>query len=312
MPEANRGKKIVVYGGSGFLGSHVADALSVAGYAVTVYDLAPSPYLRPDQRMVVGDVLDFERVREATEGAYAVYNLAAVADLEMARGKPLQAAMVNVQGNMNALEAARLAGVRRFVFASTVYVFSESGSFYRASKQAAERFIEVYQDEFGLDFTILRFGSLYGRRADAHNGVYRLLKGALTERAIRYAGNADAVREYIHVTDAARMSVNVLDPEFANRHLVLTGKERLRVRELMQTIAEMMPWEVKIEEVHPADSAHYLLTPYAFRPSIGHKLVLNDYVDLGQGLLDCIHEIASDSQGLEPLPFQDNKAAPAA
>lgn len=307
MPDANKPQKVVVYGGSGFLGSYVADALSDAGYAVTIYDLTASPYLRPDQTMQVGDVLDFDRVREVAKGACAVYNLAAIADLDLARSQPRQAAMVNVQGNMNTLEAARLAGVKRFVFASTVYVFSNSGSFYRASKQAAERFVEVYQSEYGLDFTILRFGSLYGRRADTHNGVYRMLRGALSDHTIRYAGNADALREYIHVTDAARMSANILDPEFANRHLVLTGKERLRVRELMQMIAEMMPWEIRIEEVRPVDPAHYVLTPYAFQPSIGHKLVLNDYVDLGQGLLDCIHEIAGESQGLEPLPFQDGK-----
>ena len=57
---------------------------------------------------------------------------------------------------MHVLEAARVAGARRFVFASTIYVYSESGSFYRASKQAAERFIETYQERYGLDYSILR------------------------------------------------------------------------------------------------------------------------------------------------------------
>lgn len=298
-------RKVVVYGGSGFLGSHVADALSDEGYAVTVYDIAPSPYLRDDQRMVVGDLMDFDQVRSAAEGALAVYNLAAIADLDEARAQPLKVAQVNVQGNMHVLEAARLNGVERMVFASTVYVFSNSGSFYRASKQAAERFIEVYQAEYGLEFTILRYGSLYGRRAGPGNGVYRMLSSALQDHAIRYAGDPDAVREYIHVTDAARMSARILAPEFANRHLVLTGKERLRVRELMQMIVEMMPWPTKIEPVTPYASGHYVLTPYAFRPSIGHKLVLNDFVDLGQGLLDCIHDMAGEQAFADLLHLPD-------
>ena len=287
-------RKVVVYGGSGFVGSHVADALSDEGYAVTVYDRVASPYLRDDQRMVVGDLMDLERVCSTAQGAFAVYNLAAIADLDQARAQPLEVARINVLGNMHVLEAARLNGVKRTVFASTVYVFSNSGSFYRASKQAAERFIEVYQAEYGLEFTILRYGSLYGRRAGPGNGVYRMLRGALQDHAIRYAGDPDAVREYIHVTDAARMSARILGPEFANRHLVLTGKERLRVRELMQMIVEMMPWPTRVEPVTPYAAGHYVLTPYAFRPSIGHKLVLNDFVDLGQGLLDCIHEMAGE------------------
>ena len=119
---------------------------------------------------------------------------------------------------------------RRFVFASTIYVYSESGSFYRASKQAAERFIETYHERYDLDYSILRYGSLYGRRADARNGIYRMLHEALERHSITYHGSGEAIREYIHVEDAARMSVQVLAPEFANRHLILTGQERLRIK----------------------------------------------------------------------------------
>jgi UDP-glucose 4-epimerase len=89
---------------------------------------------------------------------------------------------------------------KRFVFASTVYVYSESGSFYRASKQAAERFVEAYYERYGLPFSVLRYGSLYGRRADQRNGIYRLLKQALEQRTIAYEGSAEAMREYIHVS----------------------------------------------------------------------------------------------------------------
>jgi UDP-glucose 4-epimerase len=208
---------------------------------------------------------------------------------------------------MHALEAARLAGARRFVFASTIYVYSESGSFYRASKQAAERFIETYHERYGLNYSILRYGSLYGRRADARNGIYRMLHEAVERHSITYHGTGEALREYIHVEDAARMSVQVLSPDFANRHLILTGQERLRIKDVMTMISEIMPWEIALNFDEGSAVHHYEVTPYAFQPRIGRKLVLNEHVDLGQGLLDCLRDIhktmhhSSDDDDATPL-----------
>lgn len=281
----------IVFGASGFLGSHVAEALSTDGYRVRLFDLSPSSYQRHDQEMIVGDVMNLEEVTKAAQGAAVVYNFAAIADIDEAHEKPLATAAVNILGNMNVLEAARLAGARRFIFASTIYVYSESGSFYRASKQAAERFIETYHERYGLDYTILRYGSLYGRRTDARNGIYRMLHEAVEKRSITYGGSGEAIREYIHAEDAARMSVQVLAPEFANRHLILTGQERMRIKDVMTMISEIMPWPIELHFEEANAVHHYEVTPYAFQPRIGRKLVLNEHVDLGQGLLDCLREI---------------------
>lgn len=284
-------KKIVVFGGSGFLGSHVADSLSDAGYQVVIFDTHESPYLRDDQQMVIGDITDLDQAQSAAQDAFALYNFAAVADIDEAHDRPVKTAEVNVVGTVNLLEAARRARVKRFILASSVYVFSESGSFYRASKQAAERFVETFHSRHDLEYTILRYGSLYGPRADQHNGVFRMLQQALTEDSITYGGNKDAVREYIHVTDAARLSVQILEPKYANRHLVLTGTERMRVRDVMQMIAEILPNDVKLNFSRGNPISHYTMTPYAYQPNIGHKLVGTDFVDLGQGILDCIGEM---------------------
>lgn len=285
-------KKIaIVFGAGGFLGSHVADALSIAGYHVRLFDIKPSPYLRHDQEMIVGDIMNLDQVVEATNNATVVYNFAAIADIDEAHDKPIETATINVLGNMHALEAARLAGVQRFVFASSVYVYSESGSFYRASKQAAERFTETYHDRYGLEYSILRYGSLYGRRADKRNGIYRMLLEAVEQHTITYRGSGEALREYIHVEDAARLSVQILAPEFANRHLILTGQEKLRIRDVMTMISEIMPWPITLHFIDANAVHHYEVTPYAFQPRIGRKLVLNEHVDLGQGLLDCLRNI---------------------
>ena len=285
---------VVVFGASGFLGSHVADALTAAGYRVRLFDRSPSPYLQSNQEMIIGDIMNLDQAIEAAKGASIVYNFAAIADIDEAHNKPIPTATINVLGNMHALEAARIAGARRFVFASSVYVYSESGSFYRASKQAAERFTETYHERYGLDYNILRYGSLYGRRADKRNGIYRMLHEAVAHHSITYKGSGDAMREYIHVEDAARMSVQILAPEFANRHMILTGQERLRIKDVMTMISEILPWPVELHFDEANTVHHYEITPYAFQPRIGRKLVLNEHVDLGQGILDCLREIHKD------------------
>jgi UDP-glucose 4-epimerase len=288
--------KIVVYGGAGFLGSHVADTLSDAGYQVVIFDTHESPYLRQDQQMVIGDITKLEQTLDAAQGAKALYNFAAIADIDEAHNQPLKTAEINVMGAVSLLETARLANVGRYVLASSVYVFSESGSFYRASKQAAERFVETYHSRYDLEYTILRYGSLYGPRADRHNGVFRMLQQALSENCITYGGNGDAIREYIHVTDAARLSMKILEPGYANRHLVLTGTERMRVRDVMRMITEILPAEVRLEFASGNPISHYTMTPYAYQPNIGHKLVGTDFVDLGQGLLACIAELQANTE----------------
>ena len=300
-------RTVIVFGASGFLGSHVADALSSAGYQVLLFDRSPSPHLRSDQEMIIGDIMDPQQVIDAAKGADVVYNFAAIADIDEAHNKPVQTAAINVLGNTHVLEAARINGARRFVFASSVYVYSESGSFYRASKQASERFTETYHDRYGLEYSILRYGSLYGRRSDRRNGIYRMLHEAITDRSITYKGSGNAMREYIHVEDAARLSVQILAPEFANRHLILTGQEKLRIRDVMTMISEIMPWPITLNFDDANTVHHYEITPYAFQPRIGRKLVINEHVDLGQGLLDCIREIHQDLEHAD----EDDDATPA-
>lgn len=294
----------LVLGGSGFLGSFVADALSEAGHKVRVFDKVTSPYLRKDQEMIVGDLLDFQAVKKAAAGCTYVYNFAGVADIAESREKPVDTSAINVLGNTHALEAARLGGAKRFIFASTVYVFSEAGSFYRASKQSCERFVEAYHDEFGLNYTILRFGSLYGRRAKDWNGIYVLLKEAIEKKAIVYKGNPDAMREYIHVKDAAQLSVKILSEEYSNRHIIITGHERLSVKSLLRMIAEMVPGEVETKFEDIKGDGRYVMSPYSFNPKIGYKLVANDYIDIGQGLLDCLAEL--HEQGHKNTQVEDD------
>jgi len=282
----------VVVGGSGFIGSHVADHLSDAGYQVIIYDKTKSQWLRNDQEIIIGDVEDSEKLNQAIVDAEVVYNFAALSDINQALKQPLKTININIVGNLNVLEACRANKVKRFIYASTVYVHSREGGFYRCSKQASEAYVEEYQKIYGLDYTILRYGSLYGPRADKTNGLYRVVQSALKNGVVSYEGDIDAMREYIHVEDAARASIKALNDEFINESVVLTGQEPMKVIDMLKILSEILglpPESVKFSEDKYA--GHYIRTPYAYQPKLGRKYIPPMHVDLGQGLLQIINEI---------------------
>jgi len=175
------------------------------------------------------------------------------------------------------------------------YVYSREGGFYRCSKQAAENYVEEYQQLYGLDYTILRYGSLYGPRAGETNGLYRIVKNALETGVLRYEGSPDTLREYIHVEDAARASVAALNDDFRNQSVVLTGQEPMRVLDLLEMLAEILGLRNAVEFIPGEQSGHYVRTPYAYQPKLGRKYALPMHVDLGQGLLQFIDVVRASA-----------------
>jgi UDP-glucose 4-epimerase len=282
-------EKVVVFGGSGFLGSHVADQLSDADFDVHIYDISPSKYLRSDQHMIMSNILDREQIDMAVKGSKYVYHFAAIADIKEAQEKPVEAVEVNILSTTYILEACRKHKVERFIYGSTIYVYSEHGSFYRSTKQASELLIENYRDIYNLDHTILRYGSLYGPRANHFNFINRVIIQAIKEHKIVREGNGEELREYIHVKDAARASVEILSSDYINSNILITGTKSMRVKDLLSMIKEMFNEKIDIEYTDDMLEEHYNITPYTFKPKVAKKYQLHFYYDLGQGVLEQIY-----------------------
>lgn len=231
--------RVVVIGGSGFMGSHTADELSKRGYKVTIFDREKSAWLREGQDFVAGDMLDFDGLAKTIEGAKYLYHFGGIADIGEARQRPFDTINLNVLGATIAIEAAVQGGIERFVYASTMYVHSPYGSFYRASKQASEIIIESYSEKFEVDYTLLRYGSLYGPRAQDWNGLRKYVNQVIRSGKLEYNGTGKERREYIHVLDAARLSVDVLDNKHKNQAITVTGQQILNSNELIDLIFEI-------------------------------------------------------------------------
>lgn len=281
----------LVVGGSGFLGSYVVDELIGRGHEVTVFDSNLPPYPNTKAALICGDVMDAHAVKAAVSGHDVVYNFAGLADLNVSIDRPVETVSLNVMGNLNVLEACRVHGVERFVFASTVYVFSRKGAFYGATKKSSELIIEQYAEQYSLPYTILRYGSVYGERSDSSNRIYRIIRQALMERKVTFLGDGSEEREYIHGRDAAKLSVDILAPSYRDQNVTLSGMERFSYNELLGILKEMMNNEIGIDMRDEEYKGHYLLTPYSFAPTVGVKLVNNPGIEFGQGLLECIAHI---------------------
>lgn len=153
-------KKVVVFGG--FIGSYVVEELLSKGYEVVSADLNHSKYV-DEKNFKKCDIMDKDKL---IEGADIVYNFAGYANLDDAIADPIRAIELNVLGNMNILEACKKHKVQRFIYASSA--MSDKGSFYGISKLTSEE----YYKKFGLEFTIIRYGSVYGER-DYHNNLVK-------------------------------------------------------------------------------------------------------------------------------------------
>lgn len=286
--------KVGVFGGSGFLGSYVVGELIRREYDVVVLDIYKSEYV--DQAIFEKiDILDKESLSEIfTKHEFdVVYNLAGFANLDKAINFPVRTFELNVMGNLNILEESVKHKIKRYVFASSAYAMSNKGSFYGISKLSSEKVIEEYQKRYDLDFTILRYGSVYSEREFENNYIYNLVSKALQEKVINHNGDGEEVREYIHALDAAKLSVNVIEKEhYKNTHLILTGVERLKRVELFKMIQEIVGGDLVIRLENNGYKNHYKLTPYSFDPESSQKLLPNPYIDMGQGLLNCVKEVA--------------------
>ena len=283
-------KKILVFGGFGFLGYYLVHELLKRDYKVTVADIHENEKLESKITYIECDITNKENVENNQFDV--VYNLAGFANLDTAVKYPIDTMQLNVIGNMHILEQCVKNNVSRFVYASSAYAMSNKGSFYGISKLASEKIVEEYLKKYSLPFTILRYGSVYSERSYDNNYIYNLVKTAVLEGKINHNGDGNELREYIHAADASKLSVDVIESEdFKNLHVILTGNERMKRSNLFNMVKEILNDQVEISYKNDGYHNHYKFTPYSFEPSVSRKLSANPHIDMGQGLLECVRSV---------------------
>ena len=234
-----------------------------------------------------------------------VYHMAGVADIAEAEEDPMTTITNNIIGSSVVMNLCAQYNVR-LMYGSTVYVYSKHGSFYRASKQAVETLIEVFNEEKGLDYTILRYGSLYGPRSQPWNGLKRIVNEMLVNKKIIFGGTGNEKREYIHVLDAARMSVDLIKEDYLQKAVTLTGLQVLTQTELLEMISEILDTDVSITfDEQSTSHAHYKLTPYQYVPKSSKKHICNEYMLSGEKVWSMIGSLSNYKLGEFPIDEED-------
>ena len=247
--------KVLVTGGSGFIGSHVVDKLLAAGHRVRNFDMVASPYHDPAVvEQYQGELTDDIAIRDAMDSCDAVLHLAAVADVNQVTLDPVFAEKVNSRGTACVLEAARQTRVKRVVYASTIWVYnghsceevdedseiSLPNHLYTATKFAGEMYCTSYASLYGLEYTILRFGIPYGTRARPAAVVPQFVRKALAGEPLTIAGAGDQSRRFVYVEDLAEGCVAGLEPVAANRVYNLVGTETTTVLEIAEVVRDLV------------------------------------------------------------------------
>ena len=286
-------KNIFISGGSGFIGANLANYLVKKNYKVTVYDNFKSKYLNSNAKFVKGDILDLKKLSNAISGNNIVFHLAGIADIEECNKKPQEAINANIIGTSNILEAAGKNRVKQFMFGSSMYVYNDLASYYSLTKKISEMLIEEFSKKYKINFTFLRYGSLYGPLSQEWNALNRYIKEILNNKSITYYGTGEETREYIHIEDAINLTIKCMNKKYYNKAVIITGQQSISSKKILQMIFEILNLDFhKIKYSKKQNKKfHYNITPYKFDIKEATRIVPSEYIDLGSGLVQLIENI---------------------
>lgn len=229
--------KILVIGGNGFIGSKVSHALLRRGHKVTIFDIKKNKKKNKYIKFIYGDIRSIKSLSKAINGNEVVFNFAALSDIDIARDMPSETIILNILAVSNILKICKIKKVKRFIQASTIYALSEEGGFYARSKRAAEDYILEFNKIYNINFTILRFGSLYGEGADSNNGINKLILSGKYYNKLVYRGSMKASRRYINIHDAAKLCVQILSNKYKNSIVNITGKKIIKIKDILNFLS---------------------------------------------------------------------------
>jgi UDP-glucose 4-epimerase len=278
------GRRALVTGGAGFIGSHLVDALVAADWRVRVVDDFSSgreenlAAARGGFELLRGDFTDPEIAARAVVGAEVVFHQGAVPSVPRSVAEPLRTNHVNVDGTLGMLEAARRAGVRRLVYAASSSAYGDTDvlpkvetlppdprSPYALQKHVGEVYCRLYHELYGLETVALRYFNVFGPRQDPCSTyaavIPRFATACLRGEPARIHGDGEQSRDFTYVADTVRANLLAADaPRAAGQVINVAGGQRISVNGLLAAIQEIVGSHV--EPIHepgrPGDVRHSL------------------------------------------------------
>ena len=207
---------------------------------------------------------------------------------------PLKTISLNILANAKIIELCIKNKISRYIYASSIYALSNNGSFYKCSKQAAENYLIEYNKKEKINYTILRFGSLYGPRSNYNNGLYKIIFDFIKNNRLSYFGNNKTVRNYIYVKDAAKICVEVTKNKYKNKIVQITGKKSTKINEIMKNLSKLLNNKKKINYKNLNNLNHYEKNPFTYKLDYGLKCFLKKEQNLDKGIVELYNFINDD------------------
>ena len=303
--------KYLVTGGAGFIGSHITRTLLERGDQVRILDNFSSGKRENlkglDVELIEGDLRDSSKVAEAVKGMNIVFHEAAFVSVPESMEKPLECLDVNVTGTSILFEAARKAGVKRVVVASSAAVYGDSEAYplseetplrqlspYATSKRIDEKYAELFTNQFGLEVAALRYFNVYGprQRPDSRYAaaVPIFIRRMLDNKPITIYGDGGQTRDLVNVRDVVQANLLASEHPAAPGKIfnVCTGVET-RLLDLLDILYEIFPGAPKHVHAEPraGDIYRSIGTPKKIVETLGFK----PNVTLAEGLKEAVEEM---------------------
>ena len=263
--------KILVTGGAGFIGSHIVDQCIAAGHQVAVVDNlweeggGKNTNLNPQARFFRTDITDEDSLNKVFDSVQPaiVCHEAAQHSVSVSTKNPQLDARVNVLGLLNVLTNCTRLGVRKIIFASSGATYGtparlpideeteqRPASPYSITKMVAEHYLRYWQEAYGLAYTALRYGNVYGPRQDPNGeaGVIAIFaKRFLKQETIRIDWDGEQQKDYVYVEDVARANLIAMEPGFGDNDIfcIATGKGT-SVNEIYHLLAAQIGYQPEI------------------------------------------------------------------
>ncbi len=252
--------KVLVTGGAGFIGSHVADLLCAQGYTVSIIDNLSTgrlSNLSQEATFFHVDLTDFDEVRQVVEAVRPDYliHLAAQVDVATSLTNPVVDASTNILGSINLFQAAYRGGVKRIVYASSAAIYGdpvmlplaedvkiEPLSPYGVSKYAPEHYLRLFAAAANSHYTILRYANVYGPRQNAsgEGGVVAIFSSRLAAgKPVTIFGDGEQTRDFIYVQDVAKANLAALHANCDGIFNISTG-ERISINKLFDLFRQVV------------------------------------------------------------------------
>lgn len=295
-------KRIIVTGGSGFLGRHLLRALTKAGYQVKNIDLRPNP----EFETVIADVRDKERMLEEIKDADLVFHLASLIEAGESVKEPQKYIDYNLDGTLNILEAMRINGIKAMAFSSSAAVYGEPVRVpiheddrtmpinpYGMTKLAMEALLSSYVNSHGMTGIALRYFNLYGpeehHEPESH-ALPRFIKQIYNNEEVTVWGSGEHQRDYIHVgdiVDAHLKAISLAESQPGKYHYFNISTEKpASVAEIVGFIEEAMGKKANIKNFPPRPGDPLLL--YADASKAREQLGWTSQVELRTGIKEMV------------------------